>query len=237
MVKKSYVSQEALFKYLQQKRGISQSLSKMLVKDIVDFIVCSLCLKDKVGVADLGTFTLIPNPNYGARIKYRPHRKLKEIVKSYILEKRQKVSDKDEEDLVTFTEEEDYPITEWKVDLSSEDIGHKEGVKGNIVRRSLLLYLKKEFPHGEDWKHPVSNHFYSFDLIKEKLEFYRNNCPENYSLLWSLWLSQRSRIVLAEQYKLSASSVNRKWSDAIDCILNLIQFPELEPEVISSLYD
>lgn len=237
MAKYSYIGQDALFRYLKEKRGLSQTLSKILLKDIIDFIICSLCLREKVGLSYLGTFTIIPNEHYGGRLKYRPSKKLKEIIKDYVLEKREDLLDKEDIDLVTFSKDEDFPLNDWEVDLSSEDIGKQKGTKGNLVRRSFLTYLKEYFPHGEDWKHPISNHYYSFDLIKEKLKVYRREFPENYSLLWALWTSQKSRIILSEQYKLSPSTVQRRWSEAVDCILTFLQFPELEPQVPLDLHN
>lgn len=237
MAKKSYIGQEVLIKYLKEKRGISKFLSNLIIKDIIDFVICSLCLYDKIGISDLGTFTVIPNEYYGARIKYRPSKKLKSAVQDYKLKNQGAVGEADVDDLITFSEADDSPAENIEADFNTEDIGRKDGTKGNVIRKSFLDYLKKEFCHGEDWKHPISNQYYSFDLIKETLKEYKKGYPENYSLLWALWTTQKTRVILAEQYKLSPSSVQRRWYDAIDCILLMLQFPELEPDIPLNLYD
>lgn len=221
-----YLRQDDLLTYIKLKRGIAKSVAKSIIKDYSDFIVCSLCEQDRVHIPGLGSFVTIPSSRYGMRIKFRPTHKFKRIIKGL----------EDPEDHYSpvtkliwresHDNEKDIPISP-----TAEELGRDKEGGENIIRRSFINYLKEDLPYGKDWKHPLSENLVSQQLIKEKLEFYRQDNPEGYYLLWSLWTSQNTREGVAIKHNYSSSSVQRRWNEAINTLLTLILFPELEPKV------
>jgi len=221
-----YLRQKDLLNYIKLKRGIAKSVAKAIIEDYSDFLICSLCEQNRVHIPSLGSFVTVQSPRYGLRIKFRPTNKLKHIVKGLedIKEKNKSITRFMLEG--DYEKEEDIPISP-----TAEELGRDKEGGENYVRRSFINYLKEDLPYGRDWEHPISGDLISQQLIKEKLEFYREENPEGYYLLWSLWTSQNTREGMATKHNYSSSSVQRRWNEAINTILTLILFPELEPKV------
>lgn len=221
-----YLGQDSLLNFLRAKRGLPKSVSRQVVNDLVDFIICSLCQQNRVHIPGLGSFTRTPDSRYGARLKFRPTSKVKAIIRQGMDEQHQSVLNYIEEDMDVAPPS-----------PPPNELGKDRPNGENMIRSSFLYYLRSGFPYGKDWEHPLTGSLFSQQLIKDKLEFYKEYYPENYNLLYALWTNQQSREKLATQYKYSASTIQRRWNDAINCVLALILFPELEPDVPLRLYD
>ncbi len=107
----------------------------------------------------------------------------------------------------------------------------------DIIRSAFVEYLRRDFPYGYNWIHPTTLTEYEHDVIKEKLERFRNLNSFHYRALWCLWTTQQSRTFIANHFNFSGSSVRRLWNRSIDAILVMLFFPELEPEVPVNLYN
>lgn len=224
-----YLGQESLLKYLRAKRGIPKSIGKVIVKDIVEFVICSISEQNRVHIPELGSFSRNPNPGkVGATVKFKPTQKMKDCVRSI---RSMEGSEKSVIEYISSDRDVAPPSP------SPKDLGKDRRNGENIIRSSFLHYLRHDFPFGKDWEHPLSNHRFSQQLIKEKLEFYKHHYPENYDLLYALWTTQKNREELSRRHKFSASTVQRRWNNAISCLLTLIMFPELEPSIPIQLYD
>ena len=105
------------------------------------------------------------------------------------------------------------------------------------VRQSLLEYFRHRFSLRQDWKHPFTNEVYEHRRVREVLERYKHLNPENYRALWMLWTTQAPRSYIAEAFYVSGSTLRRRWDDAIDVLLFMLLFPELQPDVVVKLYE
>jgi hypothetical protein len=99
----------------------------------------------------------------------------------------------------------------------------------NVVRKSFIDYLRKEFPYKKDWKHPI-NGTYSHDEIRRVISEYKLMNSGQYRYLWWLWTCQGSRSFIAEIMNVSSPTVRRAWDKSINVIMLMLYFPELKPD-------
>ncbi len=119
--------------------------------------------------------------------------------------------------------------------IANEEKDGRPANNPDIVRTSFINYLRSSFPYGKHWEHP-SGVVFTHALIKEKLEKYKMLNRGNYKALWCLWTTQQTRAFIAENFNFSGSSIKRRWNRAIDTLLVMLLFPELEPQTPVNLY-
>jgi len=103
------------------------------------------------------------------------------------------------------------------------------------VRNSFIKYLRTEFGYGCDWTHPITGVVFKHSLIKEKLQEYMKYNEEYYSCLWALWTTRQSRAKIASYFHHSASTIKRRWKAAIDIIMIMLLYPELNANLLDLL--
>jgi len=106
----------------------------------------------------------------------------------------------------------------------------------NIVRQSLLNYIKHEFPYQKDWQHPVTKDSFSSDQIEKCLEKFKGFNRQAYKALYILITTNASRSFVAGRMLVSTSTLRRIWDNAIDILLLMLMFPSLDPGEID-LYE
>lgn len=106
----------------------------------------------------------------------------------------------------------------------------------HLVRKSFLNYLKNEFPYECDWVHPTSHKLWKCSQIKEALSRIKRLNPENYKVLWALWMTRETTEFLAQRFCYSTTVIKKKWERAISTVMVLLIYPELDDEQIA-LYD
>lgn len=243
--KKSYIGQPQLVKLVAFKHGISESRSKQILTDTCNYILLSIAqTSSEVGVPRLGTFKFEDGD-----LKFTSSQFAKSFCEEFC------GSGKVEEQLLTAINEANLPLVEqgeeqedlWPdedvipVEISttlkpSEEL-QKNSNKPDVVRNSFTKYLKEDFGYGLAWKHPNHNLVFPADLIKSKLEAYRNLNRGNYRALWCLYTTGQSRQFIAENFNFSGSSIKRRWNQGINAILIMLMYPELEPKIAVSLYN
>lgn len=100
----------------------------------------------------------------------------------------------------------------------------------DVVRKSFLEYLRREFPYKKDWKHPSSGHVFKHEEIKSVLKDYMKMDSKSYRVLWYLWTTQGTRAFVAEMVNFSSPTVKRMWNRSINTLMLMLLFPELQPE-------
>jgi hypothetical protein len=225
------IGQDTLLEYINFKRGIPKNVAKSVIEDLSDYVLLKLAQGDKVSIPDLGSFTTIPNPYYGARVKYRPSERVKRTVRNEA--KREETC----QDLIQEFQIEDKDEEDRAPELSPKELGKNSKNGENIIRSSFLDYLRDDFAFGKDWVHPTSKVVVSHELIKDKLLQYKKQQPENHLLLWSLVTNQQTREIISLHRRLSTSSVQRRWNKAISNILTACLFPELEPDTQLEVFE
>lgn len=222
----SYFHQKDFLKYVQKKRGVSQAITKQILKDFTEFVIYSLLEQHKVHLQELGSLQAVPSNRYGLRIKFRPAQKLKNLIRGI------DSLGKSYNPILKFLhQEEGSSDFEPSISPTPEELGRIKENGENIVRKSFLTYLREQLPYGKDWQHPITKELFSHQLVRERLEFFRKNYPENFSILWGLWTNQKSRRTLSKHHCFSANTVQRRWDASIDNILTLLLFPDLEPSI------
>lgn len=111
---------------------------------------------------------------------------------------------------------------------------NRSGAKNspNIVRNSLLNYLKHEFPYEENWVHPVTQEEFSSALIKQNIEKFKTLNPQGYKALWILFTTSATRTFIAYRMMISTSTLRRIWDNALDSILLMLIYPSLIPDKV-----
>lgn len=112
---------------------------------------------------------------------------------------------------------------------------NRSGAKNspNVVRNSLLLYLKHEFPYKLDWKHPVTNEVFPASTIEEKISRFKTVNPQAYRALWILFTTSATRSFIASRMLISTSTLRRIWDNALDILLFMLIYPKLDPGTIN----
>jgi len=100
------------------------------------------------------------------------------------------------------------------------------------VQKSLLDYLKSDFPHDEDWVHPLTREVYTIDLIKDQLLLLKNHSPHYYMLIWGVWVTGKQQENIAKAYGVAQSTITKQLSKAMDTLLLLLRHPDLPPEML-----
>jgi hypothetical protein len=101
------------------------------------------------------------------------------------------------------------------------------------VRNAFLNYLKIEFPTGADWRNPLTNRTYTSIEIRTTLkhyqEAYNGISSLHYKSLWCLFTTQASRAFIANNFGFEDNSVLRLWHDAVDGVIVLLEYKDLNP--------
>lgn len=101
----------------------------------------------------------------------------------------------------------------------------------HVVRKHFLEYLKNDFPYGYDWVHPVTRHHWTNDQIKKTLLRLKDITSENYKVLWALWTTRETTKFLADRFSYSPSVIKKKWERAINLVMTLLYYPELDTDI------
>lgn len=99
----------------------------------------------------------------------------------------------------------------------------------NPVHYSLLAYLQSTFIWGHPWSHPISHETYPAELIRSKLLAYKHIDLESYQKLFLVWVNLKDRRPRAKQFGWSEQSLYDGWKKALNGVLLLLLFPELDP--------
>ena len=101
------------------------------------------------------------------------------------------------------------------------------------VRKAFLDYLKIDFPTGRHWKNPSSSRVYSNVEVREALNHYKEAYDGlsalHYKSLWCLFTTQASRTFISQNFGFGDNSVLRLWHDAIDGIMLILDYRDLNP--------
>jgi len=103
----------------------------------------------------------------------------------------------------------------------------------NKIRTSFISYLMTEFPHQQSWTHPTTLQEFSHSSILSILSRYKQTNPERYKALYVLFTTQKTRAFVAERLFISSSTVRRHWDKAIDTVMVMLLYPELEADTLS----
>lgn len=101
----------------------------------------------------------------------------------------------------------------------------------HLVRNSLLYYLINDFPYGKDWVHPITYESYKCSCIKTALLILKELNPERYKILWALWATRKTVSSLSNRFYCSVQTIKRQWERAIDSLILLLFFPELNVDI------
>lgn len=107
----------------------------------------------------------------------------------------------------------------------------------HLVRKSFLHYLKNDFPYGVDWIHPSSKEVWSSEQIKDTLVRVKRLNPENYKVLWALWMTKETNEFIARRLCYSTTVIKKKWEKAINAVMILLLYPDLDDELLDIYND
>lgn len=99
----------------------------------------------------------------------------------------------------------------------------------NVVRNSLLTYIKEDFPYQKNWKHPVTDDEFTSSFIHEKLLQLKTLNPQAYKALWILFTTSANRNFVACRLLISTSTLRRIWDRGLDTLLLMLVFDDLDP--------
>lgn len=102
----------------------------------------------------------------------------------------------------------------------------------NVVRNSLLTYIKEDFPYKKNWKHPVTNEEYTSATIHNKLLQLKTLNPQAYRALWVLFTTSANRSFVACRLLISTSTLRRIWDRGLDTLLLMLVFDDLDPGLL-----
>jgi nucleoid DNA-binding protein len=222
--------------YMRDRLGISVEQAGRYMQALAEYITISLSQDNEVLLAKLGK--LIVKRGQRNTIKFRPSPTLVDYIAAtqrnnfemaildYIQEesnnektKQHKINQR----LVTWkrinTTFDRYPMTRY-----------------NLLPYHLLAYLQRDFPYKRDWKHPLSGEVHPWEQIKEKILIYRNMDINGYMVLYTMWICIDDRKARLARWDISNETLTYQLQKALDAILFMLCFPELEPENIKSLY-
>lgn len=241
------VKQQELVKLIATKHDLSESRAKQILTDTCNYILISLINSpNEVILPRLGTFKvdedseLTFKPSHFASTFCTKFIDKSDTAEDLLKEIDSLVNDSYAEEDLGFTLSEEEEIVELEAKgLYPAESKSKSINQPDLVRSSFAKYLKEGFPHELSWTHPCSSRklVFSHELIKSKLEAYKLLNRGNYRALWCLYTTGQSRAFIADHFNFSGSSIKRRWNRAIDCIMIMLMFPELEPEVPVNLYN
>jgi hypothetical protein len=100
----------------------------------------------------------------------------------------------------------------------------------NTIRNSFIYYIKHSFPYKGHWVHPTTGQVFEHELIKKRLNDFKDMDRDRYRALWYLFTTQSTRAFIADQMNFSAPTIKRRWDSAVDTIIFMLLFPDLIPE-------
>ena len=102
------------------------------------------------------------------------------------------------------------------------------------IRENFLTYLRSGFPYQMHWQHPLTGKVYSYEEIERGVQSFRRFYPEQYRVLWAIWMSPDRWRVVCEAYGIPHNRQQRYLECAVDHIMLLLCHPDL---LANELYD
>jgi spore coat polysaccharide biosynthesis protein SpsF (cytidylyltransferase family) len=99
-----------------------------------------------------------------------------------------------------------------------------------IVRENFLTYLRTGFPYKMHWQHPLTGEVHNYKAIEQGVISFRRAYPEQYKVLWAIWMSPERWRVICEAYGVPPTRHKHYLECAVDHILLLLYHPDLAPE-------
>lgn len=236
MAQKELKSKADITSYMRERLGISFEQASRYMQALGEFISIHLSKDEDVRLSRIGTLSV----KRGRRntVKFKPSPFLVDYIAlaqrndfelallDYVqaqTEKEKSREEKIEKRLTTWkrinTTFDKYPMTRF-----------------NLVIYHLLAYLQRDFPYKKDWRHPLSNEVYRWELIKEKILIYRNMDINGYMVLYTMWICIDDRKARLARWDICNDTLTNQLQKALDCIMFMLCYPELEPEDLKLLY-
>jgi len=95
------------------------------------------------------------------------------------------------------------------------------------IRENFLTYLRSGFPYQLHWQHPLTGEVYEYKLIEAGVKSFRTHYPEQYKVLWAIWMSPDRWRSVCEAQGIRSAKQKRYLEYAVDHILLLLVHPEL----------
>jgi len=239
--KNEKVSKRDLAAAIQSIEGLTATQAKRLVSIVFEHIALLLAegkTVDLMGFGKIYAYYVKPrkgtHPKKGheidvpasVRVKITTSSRLKRILAQEI----NRFACIYEGDHETYKDKEiDYKLPKA---VNVEEYKKEKKTSPHLISSSLFNYLKTDFVNGEPWIHPTKGTVYSSKLIEEKLLIVRKARPECYKVLYAMWTTNTGKLLMAEKFFISQSTIKRRADTAINTLLLLIMYPNLEPETV-----
>lgn len=242
---KKQVKLDSIVNQISNKCGLSKSMSKRVLQELIDFICLNLASnKDNViFLPRLGFFYLEE-----VKDKYVVNYQSSSYIENLLNSSFENTKDFKEELTAYVSEGVKENLNGLSLSSPQEESKFKPGEVSlapvsrpkntpDKVRSSFLNYLQVEFVYGDSWEHPITKEVYDKEQIQKALSIYKNYAPSLYNALRFLWVSQYNRATIARHFNVSSSSIRRTWNKAIDSIILIILYPELDPNICIQIYN
>jgi nucleoid DNA-binding protein len=222
------VSRGELYQYLSKRVGISKATAKDCLTALSEYTAIQLGEGLKVTLPGIGVLSRT-KVNQRARLKITTGSVLSKYLslarplkREYFLKHGLKPPTR----LTQFDRWINQAGTAYLAQVSKNPLSTKWF---NTVHFSLLAYLQSSFIWGHVWVHPISHETFSADLIKTKLVAYQHIDLDSYQKLFLVWINLNDRHRTAESFGWSEQVLYEGWKKALNGLLLLLLFPELDP--------
>lgn len=197
--------------------GIRPGLSRVFIRVLRDCVLQELQTSGSCYIKGIGTFTLKLGKT--ARVNFRASPRLLDSVKAGV-KVQNELDNKFFLQLSNVVEERRNKLFFDTLDAPKTSLS---------VSRHFAYYLKNRFPYDEPWINPQTKVEYTIGCVKQAIARYRAICPQEYDLLWVLWVSMECRAHLMNKYKISPDELILRWYKTIGSIIFILCNPELVP--------
>jgi len=222
------VSRGELYEYISRRVGVSQATAKECLTALGEYTAIKLGAGLKVSLPGIGVLNRV-------KVKQRSVLKLStsSVLSTYLSLARPLAQDyflkhgrKPPTRLTQFDRWINQKGEAYLAQISKNPISLKWF---NPVHYSLLAYLQSSFIWGHSWEHPISHETYSPELIRTKLLAYKHIDLVSYQKLFLVWVNLKDRRPRAKRFGWSEESLYEGWKKALNGVLLLLLFPELDP--------
>lgn len=119
-----------------------------------------------------------------------------------------------------------------KYALRKKPIQADRSLLDHPIQRSFLKYLQNDLIWDQDWEHPLTNQVIAAEQVRAALSKYRQLNILSYQLLFLVWLGTGHRQIKLKYYQINEQELYVEWTRAVNNILLLLLFPELDPKLL-----